>query len=50
VRRYEAGALQLELEEPVPFWLHCVVFVTVSVVGPVLWAWSYLAYHLRGGE
>lgn len=49
MRRYGAGSIQLELEEPVPAHLHCLVFVLVHVLGPVLWAGSWLAHHLRGG-
>lgn len=48
MRRYEAGAVQLELEEPVPLPLHCLVFLAVHVLGPVLWALGWLAYQIRG--
>lgn len=48
MRRYEAGSIQLELEEPVPWHVHCLVFVAVHVLGPALWAFSWAMYHIRG--
>lgn len=48
MRRYESGAVRFELEEPVPAPLHCLVFMLVHLAGPVLWAVSWVAWHLRG--
>jgi len=44
----KAGALAVQTEG-VPWPLVCVLFVLVHVFGPILWLFSWVAYHLRRG-
>lgn len=46
--RIEAGALKVDAEGLNPV-VTALVFVLVHILGPILWVFSWIAYHIRGG-